>query len=137
VLAVFMPMVAGMGGNAGLQTLTLVVRSIALGEIEPRDAWDVFRHEAAVALINGLLVGGTVGAIALLWKGNEWLALIVAVAILANIANAMLMGVVVPLTLRRLKLDPALASGVIVTFADVMGFLLFLGLGALLVAKLS
>jgi magnesium transporter len=137
VLAVFMPMVAGMGGNAGLQTLTLVVRSIALGEIEPRDAWEVFRHEAAVALINGLLVGGTVGAIALLWKGNEWLALIVAVAILANIANAMLMGVAVPLTLRRLKLDPALASGVIVTLADVMGFLLFLGLGALLVTKLS
>ena len=137
VLAVFMPMVAGMGGNAGLQTLTLVVRSIALGEVEPRDAWNVLRHEAAVALVNGLLVGGTVAAIALVWKGNEWLALIVGVAILANIANAVFMGVAVPLTLRRLKVDPALASGVIVTFSDVMGFLVFLGLGALLVNKLS
>jgi magnesium transporter len=137
VLAVFMPMVAGMGGNAGLQTLTLVVRSIALGEVEPRDGWRVLRHEAGVALINGLLVGSAVGVIALIWKGNGWLAMIVGVAILANIANAMLVGVMVPLTLRRLKVDPALASGVISTIADVLGFLVFLGLGALLVTKLS
>jgi magnesium transporter len=137
VLAVFMPMVAGMGGNAGLQTLTLVVRSIALGEVEPRDAWRVLRHEAGVALINGLLIGATVGVIALAWKGNGWLALIVGVAILANIANAMLVGVLVPMTLRRLKVDPALASGVISTISDVLGFLVFLGLGALLVTKLS
>jgi magnesium transporter len=137
VLAVFMPMVAGMGGNAGLQTLTLVVRSIALGEVEPRDGWRVLRHEAGVALINGLLVGSAVGVIALIWKGNGWLAMIVGVAILANIANAMLVGVMVPLTLRRLKVDPALASGVISTIADVLGFLVFLGLGALLVTRLS
>lgn len=137
VLAVFMPLVAGMGGNAGLQTLTLVVRSIALGEVEPRDAWRVLRHEAGVALVNGLVIGLAVAGIALAWKGNGWLALIVGVAILANIANAMLVGVMVPLALRRLKVDPALASGVISTFADVVGFLIFLGLGALLVTKLS
>jgi magnesium transporter len=137
VLAVFMPMVAGMGGNAGLQTLTLVVRSIALGEIEVRDQWRVLRHEAAVALINGLLIGAVVAGIALVWKGNGWLALIVGVAILANIANAMFVGVFVPMTLRRFKVDPALASGVISTFSDVMGFLVFLGLGAILVTKLS
>ena len=137
VLAVFMPMVAGMGGNAGLQTLTLVVRSIALGEVEPRDAWRVLRHEAGVALVNGLLIGVAVGVIALAWKGNGWLAMIVGVAILANIANAMLVGVMVPMTLRRLKVDPALASGVISTVSDVLGFLVFLGLGAILVTKLS
>jgi magnesium transporter len=137
VLAVFMPMVAGMGGNAGLQTLTLVVRSIALGEVEPRDGWRVLRHEVGVALINGLIIGGVGAAIALLWKDNEWLALIVGVAILANIANAMVIGAVVPLTLRRLNVDPALASGVISTTADVLGFLVFLGLGALLVTELS
>ncbi len=78
VLAVFMPLVAGMGGNAGLQTLTLVVRSIALGEVEPRDAWRDLRHEAGVALVNGLLLGSAVALIALVWKGNGWLALIVA-----------------------------------------------------------
>ena len=137
VLAVFMPMVAGMGGNAGLQTLTLVVRSIALGEVEPRDAWRVLRHEAGVALINGILIGVAVALVALVWKGNGWLALIVGVAILANIANAMLVGVMVPMTLRRLNVDPALASGVISTTADVLGFLVFLGLGALLVTELS
>lgn len=137
VLAVFMPMVAGMGGNAGLQTLTLVVRSIALGEVEPRDVKRVLRHEATIALINGLLIGVIVGVVAYIWKGNGWLALIVGVALLANIGNAMFGGVVVPMTLRRLKLDPALASGVISTVSDVMGFLIFLGLGALIVSKLS
>jgi magnesium transporter len=137
VLAVFMPMVAGMGGNAGLQTLTLVVRSIALGEVEPRDSWRVLRHEATIALVNGLLIGIAVAAIALVWKGNGWLAIIVGVAILANIANAMLVGVMVPMTLRRLNVDPALASGVISTTSDVLGFLVFLGLGALLVTELT
>jgi magnesium transporter len=137
VLAVFMPMVAGMGGNAGLQTLTLVVRSIALGEVEPRDGWRVLRHEAVVALINGVLIGAAVAVIALVWKGNGWLAIIVGVAILANMANAMMVGVMVPMTLRRLKVDPALATGVITTVSDVLGFLVFLGLGALLVTKLS
>jgi magnesium transporter len=137
-LAVFMPMVAGMGGNAGIQTITLVVRSIAIGEIEAHDAKRVLQHEAQIALIKGVFIGTTVGVIAFLWKGNTWLGLIVGFAMLANIANATLAGVMVPLVLRRLKLDPALASGVIVTtFSDVIGFLVFLGLGALLVERLA
>ena len=138
VLAVFMPMVAGMGGNAGIQTITLVVRSIALGEIEPRDAWGVLRHEAIIAVIKGVVIGLVVGIIAFAWHGNAWLGLIVAVAMLANIVNATLAGVMVPLIMRRLRLDPALASGVVVTtFSDVVGFFVFLGLGALFVEKLS
>ncbi len=136
-LAVFMPMVAGMGGNAGIQTITLVVRSIALGEIEARDAVHVLQHEAIIALIKGVVLGLIVGLMAWIWMGNAWLGLIVGFAMLANIVNATLVGVMVPLVLKRLKLDPALASGVIVTtFSDVIGFLVFLGLGALLVEKL-
>ena len=136
-LAVFMPMVAGMGGNAGIQTITLVVRSIALGEIDAHDAMRVLRHEAIIALIKGVVLGCIVGVMAYVWMGNTWLGLIVGFAMLANIANATVVGVMVPLVLKRLRLDPALASGVIVTtFSDVVGFFVFLGLGALLVERL-
>jgi magnesium transporter len=137
-LAVFMPLVAGMGGNAGIQTITLVVRSIALGEIEVKDAVRVLRHEAMIALIKGVFIGCLAGAFAWVWKGSPWLGVIVGVALLANIANATLVGVLVPLALKRLRFDPALASGVIVTtFSDVVGFFVFLGLGAVLVSKLT
>lgn len=137
-LAVFMPLVAGMGGNAGIQTITLVVRSIALGEVEVKDAVRVLRHEATIALIKGVFIGCLAGVFAWIWKGNPWLGLIVGVALLANIANATLVGVLVPLAFKKMKADPALASGVIVTtFSDVVGFFVFLGLGALLVTRLS
>jgi magnesium transporter len=136
-LAVFMPMVAGMGGNAGIQTITLVVRSIALGEIEVRDAMRVLHHEAIIALIKGTVLGLIVGLIAWIWMGNPWLGLVAGIAMLANIVNATLVGVMVPLVLKRVNMDPALASGVIVTtFSDVIGFLVFLGLGSILIDKL-
>jgi magnesium transporter len=138
MLAVFMPIVAGMGGNAGIQTITLVVRSIALGEIEVRDGKRVLEHEITIAVIKGVFLGIVTGLIALLWKGNAWLGLVVGIALVANIINATVAGVLVPLTLRRLKLDPALASGVIVTtFSDVMGFFVFLGLATVLISKLT
>jgi magnesium transporter len=137
-LAFFMPMVAGMGGNAGIQTITLVVRSIALGEIEAHDAARVLKHEATIAVVKGVVLGCIVGLMAYVWMGNTWLGLIVGFAMLANILNATLVGVLVPLGLRSLKLDPALASGVIVTtFSDVVGFFVFLGLGALLIDRLT
>jgi magnesium transporter len=136
-LAVFMPLVAGMAGNAGLQTLTLVVRSIALGEVEARDAVRVLRHEAVLALINGIVIGLMVAAIAWLWKGSSWLGFIVGVSILVNIANAMFAGVVIPMMLKRINKDPALASGVIVMVADALGLLVFLGLATLLLSELT
>lgn len=137
-LAVFMPIVAGMGGNAGIQTITLVVRSIAIGEVDVRDAAEILRHEAIIAAIKGVLIGLVVGLLAWVWKGNGWLGVIVGVSMLANIANATLVGVLVPLGLKRLKADPALASGVIVTtFSDVVGFLVFLGLATVFVSRLS
>ncbi len=137
-LAVFMPIIAGMGGNAGIQTITLVVRSLALGEVDVRDVGRVLKHEAAIALIKGVVIGIATGFLAWLWKGSPWMGLVVGLALMANIANATIAGVLVPLGLRRLKLDPALASGVIVTtFSDVMGFLVFLGLATLLLSQLT
>ena len=138
MVAIFMPIVAGMGGNAGIQTITLVVRSIALGEVQVRDARRVLEHEISIALIKGAFIGVATGILAWVWKDSAWMGLVVGIALLANIANATIAGVLVPISLRRLRLDPALASGVIVTtFSDVMGFFIFLGLATIFVAQLT
>lgn len=135
VLAVFMPIIAGMGGNAGIQTLTLIVRSIALGEISLRDSWRALGREALVGLINGLCFGVLVGLIAWIWQGLPILGLVAAAAMLANMLAASIAGTLVPLLLRRIGADPALASGVLVTsFTDVTGYMAFLGLATLLLA---
>lgn len=136
-LAVFMPVIAGQAGNAGIQTITLVVRSLALGEIDLGDARRVLRREILIAAINGIAIGIVVGLAAWLWKGNAWLGIVAGVAMLLNIANAVLVGVLVPLSLRALKVDPALASGIVVTtFTDVVGFFIFLGFATLVVTRL-
>jgi magnesium transporter len=136
VLAVFMPIIAGMGGNAGIQTLTLIVRSIALGEISLRDSWRTLGREVLVGLVNGVCFGLLVGAVGWLWKGIPILGLIAGVAMLANMLAAAIAGTVVPLVLRRFGADPALASGVIVTtFTDVTGYTAFLGLATLLISR--
>ena len=129
VLAAFMPIVAGEGGNAGTQTMTIVVRSLALKEIDPRDtAWAIW-HELRVGIINGVSVGLLVALIAWLWQGNPYLGLVIGLAMLGNLVMAALAGVIVPMTLKALRIDPALASSIFVTtFTDVTGFLLFLGL---------
>jgi len=135
VLAVFMPIIAGMGGNAGIQTLTLIVRSIALGEISLRDSWHTLGREIVVGLVNGICFGLLVGLIAWVWQGLPILGVVAAAAMLANMVAAAIAGTIVPLLLRRLGADPALASGVIVTtFTDVTGYMAFLGLATLLIA---
>jgi magnesium transporter len=134
VLAVFMPIVAGQGGNAGNQTMTIIVRSLALGEIDVRSAWRAMRHELIIGVLNGLLLGSSVGLVAWLWQGKPMLGVIIGLAMLGNLIVAALAGVLVPTTLRRLNLDPALASSIFVTTAtDVMGFGLFLGLATLFI----
>ena len=134
VLAVFMPIIAGMGGNAGIQTLTLIVRSIALGELRGREALQTFGREALVGLVNGVCFGVVIGLVGFVWKGLPILGLVAGVAMLANMVAAALAGTLVPLTLRRFGADPALASGVIVTtFTDVTGYTCFLGLATLLI----
>ncbi|MBK8051498.1 MAG: magnesium transporter [Anaerolineales bacterium] len=126
VLAAFMPIVAGQGGNAGTQTMTIVVRSLALNEIAPRDTLWALWHEFRVGVINGVVIGVLVALIATLWQQNPYLGLVIGIAMLGNLIVAALAGVVVPMGLKAVHIDPALASSIFVTtFTDVMGFLLF------------
>ena len=138
VLAVFMPIIAGMGGNAGIQTITLVVRSLALGEVELGDVRHVLRRELIIGVTNGVAIGLLLGVLAYVWKDNAGLGVVAGVAMLLNMSTAVTVGVLVPLTLRWLRLDPALASGVFVTmFTDVMGFFFFLGLATLMIDQIA
>jgi len=137
-LAVFMPVVAGQGGNSGIQSITIVVRGLALGEIQPEDARWVLAKEGAIGLVKGLMFGLLIGAGAWAWQGEPAWGLVVGVALLLNMLMAGLLGAVIPLTLRALKLDPAIASGIFLTaFTDVLGFLFLLGLGTLLISQLT
>jgi magnesium transporter len=136
-LAAFMPIVAGQGGNAGTQTLTIVVRSLALGEITISDAASALWHELRVGVANGVIIGLLVGVVSWLWKGNPFLGLAIGLAMLGNMIIAATVGVLIPVLLKRLGVDPALASSVFVTaFTDSIGFALFLGLCTLLIAWL-
>ena len=133
VLAAFMPIVAGQGGNAGTQTMTIIVRSLALKEIEPRDAFWALWHEARVGIINGFTIGLMVAMIASFWQHNPYFGLVIGVAMVSNFTIAAVAGVMVPMTLKLLRVDPALASGIFVTACtDIFGFLLFLGLASYL-----
>jgi magnesium transporter len=134
ILAAFQAMVAGQGGNAGTQALTVMVRSLALGEVELRDMWRALLKEVMVGLINGCAVGLAVGVVASLLQGKPALGLIIGLAMVGNMIAAGFAGALVPVILKRLKIDPALASGVIVTtVTDVTGFALFLGLATIFI----
>jgi magnesium transporter len=136
ILAVFMPIVPSMGGNAGNQALTVMVRGIALGELTWANSRKALLKELLVGTVNGLLTGLLAGLLAYFWKATPWLGAALALAMLGNLVVAAVAGTLVPLLLRRMKIDPALASSVFVTTAtDVAGFLLFLGLGAAFLAR--
>ena len=129
VLAAFLPIVAGQGGIGGTQTLTLLVRAIALGELVGVVAWRLLVREALLGLLHGVFLAVLVAAIALVWQQNLGLALVLGIAMLGNMIIAGTVGAAIPLLLRRLGIDPAVASAVIVTtITDVFGFLLFLGI---------
>lgn len=131
-LAVLMPIVASMGGNAGIQTLTLVIRGLAMGTISESNARRVLMKELMVGAVNGLLWAFAVGVVAILWYKNWLLGLLIAMAMVINLAFAALSGVAIPIMVRRLGVDPSLASGVILTtVTDVIGFFAFLGLATL------
>ena len=137
-LAIFLPVVAGQGGIGGSQTITLVVRSMALGEVPRHLGLRLLSRELALGLINGVFLGVVVGLVAYGWKGNAILGLVLGLAMLGNMLVAGLAGAGVPLLLRRLGLDPAVSSAVFVTtFTDVIGFLLFLGMAAALIGFLT
>jgi magnesium transporter len=131
-LAALMPIVASMGGIAGTQTVTLIIRGLALGQIQWSNArWLLFK-EIAVGGMNGLIWAAVVGGVTIAWFGTWKIAAIIAASMLVNLLAAASVGVLVPLTLRRFRIDPALSAGVILTtFTDCIGFATLLGLGAL------
>jgi magnesium transporter len=133
VLAVFLPIIAGQGGNAGSQTLTVIIRGMAMGEMAGGDGRKALIKELTLGLLNGLMIGLVVGMLCLFWKGSVILGVVVAIAMVLNMIAAALSGVLVPFGLRALKIDPALASSIIVTtVTDVAGFFFFLGLAAMI-----
>ena len=132
-LAVLMPIVAGVGGNAAVQVLTLMVRGLALGQVGASNARILLWKEMRVALINGTLIGALVGAVAFFWFHSGLLALVITLALIINFCAAALAGVLLPLMLKRMNVDPAVAGTVVVTaVTDVMGFFSFLGLATLI-----
>lgn len=135
-LAVLMPVVASMGGIAGSQTLTVMIRGMALGQVGRRNARWLLVKEVLAGLINGLFWAVVLGVIAGLWFSDGALGLIIATALVLNQVVAAFAGASIPLLLRRLSIDPAVAGGVVLTtVTDVIGFLSFLGLGALFLVK--
>ena len=128
-LAILMPIVAGMGGIAGSQALTISVRGLALGQISRQNARSLILKEFAVGLVNGVLWATVVGIVATLWFSNKGLGLIIGLAMIINLICAALAGSMIPLMLKKFGIDPAIAGGVILTtVTDVVGFMTFLGL---------
>lgn len=132
-LAILMPIVASMGGVAATQTMTLMVRGIAMGQVGTGNIRALLSKEMAVSLLNGLVLSLLVAAVAYLWFRNPVLSGVIGGALAANLLLASLAGVLLPLGLHRLKIDPALAGSMaVMTVTDVMGFFIFLGLGTIL-----
>ncbi|SFQ95301.1 magnesium transporter [Poseidonocella sedimentorum] len=128
-LAVLMPIVASMGGNAGTQSLTVAVRAIATRDLTGANVWRVIRREVLVGLVNGVVFAVVMGIVGLFWFGSPALGYVIAVAMVINLVVAGLAGTVIPVALEKLGVDPALASGAFVTtVTDVVGFFAFLGL---------
>jgi len=130
-LAVLMPIVASMGGNAGTQSLTVAVRALATKDLTASNVWRVIRREVLVGLVNGLIFAVVMGVVGVIWFGTPLLGLVIAAAMVINLVVAGLAGTVVPILLERAGVDPALASGAFVTtVTDIVGFFAFLGLAA-------
>ncbi len=130
-LAVLMPIVASMGGNAGTQSLTVAVRALATKDLTGANVWRVIRREVLVGLINGLVFAVVMGVVGIIWFGSPALGYVIAAAMVVNMVVAGFAGTVIPVVLDRLGIDPALASGAFVTtVTDVVGFFAFLGLAA-------
>jgi magnesium transporter len=132
-LAILMPIVASMGGNAGTQTLTVVVRQLALGDISQGDALRIIKKEVLISLLNGLVFAIIMGIIAAIWFGIEYLGIVIALSMVINLFMAGFFGAFIPLFLKKIDVDPAIGSTVILTtVTDVVGFFSFLGLATLI-----
>ena len=136
-LAAFFPIVAGVSGSAGTQTLTVTVRGLATGELSPQDGFRALGREVLIGLVNGIAVGGLIALIALVWKGTPVLGGVVGLATLLNMIGAGFAGALVPVVMQILKLDPALASPILVTtITDACGYFIYLGLATLVLIRL-
>jgi len=132
-LAVLMPIVASMGGNAGTQTLTVTVRQMALGDISGGDARATVRKEVYLALMNGLLFATVIGLVAWVWFSMPMLGVVIAAAMVINLFSAGFFGALIPLLLQKMQIDPAVGSSVLLTtVTDIVGFFSFLGLASLI-----
>ena len=132
-LAVLMPIVASMGGNAGTQTLTVSVRALAMKELTTSNAFKIIAKETLVGGINGIIFALIIGMLSSYWFEDYFLGIVIAMAMIINLLIAGMAGILIPITLNKFKVDPALASGVILTtITDVFGFLSFLGLASIL-----
>ena len=133
LLAVLMPVVPSMGGVAGTQSLTIITRAIALGQIDKTNAHEILRKELAVGVLNGIGWAMVVAVFTYLWFGDWRIGGVIGAAMIINLFVAALAGFGIPLTLKRMQIDPALAGGVVLTtITDVIGYAAFLGLGAAL-----
>ncbi|MCI9312771.1 MAG: magnesium transporter [Erysipelotrichaceae bacterium] len=131
-LATIMPIVTGMGGNAGTQSLTIVVRGLSLGELSKENALRILRKEIGVGMLSGLVIGILIASGAMLFEGNPVFGLVTGIAMFLNMMLANIAGYFIPVVLEKCHVDPALASGVFVTtVTDVLGFLFFLGLATM------
>ena len=132
-LAILMPIVASMGGNAGTQSLTVVVRQLALGDIAKHDAFRTIKKEVLLSLVNGLFFAIIMGIIASIWFDKGMLGVVIALSMIINLLSAGFFGSMVPLLLKRMDVDPAIGSTVILTtVTDIVGFLSFLGLATII-----
>jgi len=137
VLAAFFPIVAGVSGSAGTQTLTVTVRGLALGELSPDEGWRTLGREVLIGLVNGVAVGLLIALIALAWRGSPVLGIVVGAATLLNLIAAAVAGALVPIGLQIAQIDPALASPILVTtITDTFGYFVYLGLATMLIGVL-
>jgi magnesium transporter len=133
LLAVLMPVVPSMGGVAGTQSLTIITRAMALGQIDKSNARQIFTKELSVGILNGLGWAAVVAVITVVWFETWTIAAVIAAALTMNMIVAAAAGFFVPLVLKRIGVDPAIAGGVVLTtVTDVVGLLVFLGMGTLL-----
>lgn len=129
ILAVMMPVIANLGGNTGAQTLAVLIRSLAVGEIQPRDSFAICAREAAKGFLNGIVIGTITGVLVGLWKQDWLVGAVVASAMVTTMTFSGLAGAAIPLTLKKFKFDPAQSSSIFLTgIVDMIGFLVFLQL---------
>ena len=128
ILAVFLPIVAGQGGNAGAQSLAVVMRGLVMREIPRERTWQLILKESRIGILNGLVIGFVTGIVVWVWQGNPYVGVVIALAMIANLVAAGFSGAAIPLAMRSLGLDPAQSSSIVLTtVTDVVGFFSFLG----------